>query len=135
MSDAAEVLAEIEARGCHVRAEGDKLKLRGSSDAIALLRDRVLAVKPELLRMLAPPPLDQGLATQEVLCFRATLLAQLPLETGLVLGPRRRTVWATSREWADLVQSAALGPRATVSQVLDVHGLELLAVVIDGGSP
>lgn len=86
MTTATLLLAELGARGVHVRADGGQLRLRPADALTPELRQRVLAAKPDLLRLLASqPPLKQGLAVREVSRFPAALLCNLPIATTLVL--------------------------------------------------
>lgn len=84
MTAAAEVLTELQARGVRVRAVGDRIVYapREALDDDPTLRARVVAAKPDLLRMLA---LDDGFAMREVRGFPARYLGALPLPTTLVL--------------------------------------------------
>lgn len=86
MTPAPALLAELQARGFRVRAADGQVRIAPAGALTPDLRDRILSVKPELLRLLAPRAhLDQGLSVREVLCFPAALLPQLPIPTTLVL--------------------------------------------------
>jgi hypothetical protein len=125
------LLAELSALGIRVTAEGAYLRLVPSAPPD--LRARVVAAKPELIALLTErDALDQGLACREVLGFPASLLAELPIPTSLVLARPDGTTSmlpASSSRWSAM--HSAL-PGSTVGAVLAHHGFVLRAVVIEG---
>src|SRR5260370_3097850 len=56
MTPAAAFLAKLQERGVTVRAEGEKLRLRPASKLTPEEIDAVRRLKPEILRLLSPPP-------------------------------------------------------------------------------
>lgn len=142
MTGAAEVLAELRALRFQVRPKGDRLHLSGPVQALTPeLKARVLEAKSDLLRMLAGPALNQGLAIRELLDFPAVLLPGLPLATTLVvdLPNGRRLKWATHAECRRADRSvqewhALCAPdrRRTVREVLAGLCAVLRLVLIEG---
>lgn len=86
MTAAVLLLAELGAMGVRIRADGMQLRLRPAEAITPELRQRLLAVKVDLLLLLAAQPaLEQRLALSEVLAFPAAMLCELPVATRLVI--------------------------------------------------
>lgn len=127
MTAAAELLATLQARGVTLEPRGDKLRVRPADRLSPEDLDRLRALKPAILALLAPPPapsiaLDPA-TLREVLgrdaadphavaCLKLDVLAVVrELEAGIATGqlpPRRLIRGRPLAEWLPLDELARL---------------------------